>query len=205
MPSVSSDNCAWETSTHLCSVPLPNMILGRVKTRVTCGLLHLDIMNFFTIMWIQRKMEVRVWGKKLIGNTNPLSLEKRKKKTGAGEDKDEEVEEEKEWRRGCRKKPQTLEGSIIQKWESCDLETLNLTRCIKAMQEKEEAKPDKRAASRKNREMGWWAGDVTKEIVLETSHQQIHETMAPSWAKHTITGIMLCDTLSFILSVCYEP
>lgn len=49
-----------ETSAHLCSVPLPNMILGKVKTSVTYGLLLLDIMNFFTIMRIQRKMEVRV-------------------------------------------------------------------------------------------------------------------------------------------------
>lgn len=91
-----------------------------------------------------------------------------------------------------RKKKQTLEGSKTQKWVS---ETLNLTRCIKAMEERKEAKPDKRAASRKKREMGWWAADVTKEIVLETSHQQIHKTIVPSWAKQ----IMLCDTLSFNL------
>lgn len=53
--------------------------------------------------------------------------------------------------------------------------------------------------------MGRSARDVTKEIVLETSHQQIHETMAPSWAEHAITEIMLCNTLSFSLSLCYEP
>lgn len=38
------------------------------------------------------------------------------------------------------------------------METLNLTRCIKAMEEREEAKQDKRAASRKKR--GRWDDEL---------------------------------------------
>ncbi|KAM3593078.1 uncharacterized protein V6R79_005696 [Siganus canaliculatus] len=99
----------------------------------------LDIMNFSDRLQGQSKnMEVRFWCKRLIGNIDFISQEKKRKKQG---DKDEEVEEEKKWRRGCRKKKtkqqqQTLEGSIIQKRESCDSETVTLTRCIKAMEER---------------------------------------------------------------------
>lgn len=132
----------------------------------------------------QRKVEVRVWAKRLIGNTNLQAQEKKEEKKKI---KKRELKREKSGSGVAeREKKQTLEGSKTQKWVS---ETLNLTRCIKAMEERKEVKPDKRAASRKKREMGWWAADVTKEIVLETSHQQIQKTMVPSWAKQKSLGL----------------
>lgn len=77
------------------------------------------------------------------------------------------------------KKTQNHEGSIIQKWESCDLETLNLTRCIKAMEEREEAKQDKRAASRKKRgrwddELQMWQRRLCWKPAINRSMKQWH-------------------------------
>lgn len=116
------------------------------------------------------------FGKRLIRNTGLLSQEKKnrriqkrklkRKKSGGG------VAERK-------KTQQTLEGCIIQKWESCDLETLNLTRCIKAMEEREEAKPDKRAASRKKRErwddeLQMWQRRLCWKPAINRSMKQWH-------------------------------
>lgn len=209
MPSVTADNMAvpWfprgdeDLNTSQC---VPGEKIKKTAW-VTYGLHSSSHMNsLLPPSGLRESWRWGFWLRGLLGIPTYNLRRKRERKKMV--DKEERVEGEKERRRVCRgkkkKEKQTLEGSKIQKWVS---ETLNLTRCIKAMEEREEAKPDKRAASRKKREMGWWAADVTKEIVLETSHQQIHKTMVPSWAKHTISGIMQCDTLSFSLSLYYEP
>ena len=105
--------------------------------------------------WENRQMDVGVWIRGLLGIL--ASYLRKKKKEKKNRIKKRKLRKKKS--RGGHAGKKAPEGSIIQKWESCDSETLHLTRCIKVMEERGEAKPDKRAASREEEEgdgmMSW--------------------------------------------------
>lgn len=153
----------------------------------------------------QRKLEVRVLAKRLIGNTDLQSQEKEREEKKMGEIKKRESRGKKERRRVCREEKKRKKNKPSRALKSKN-ESQRHSIWQDALKQWKKGKRQSQIrgllpGKKRKREMGWWAADVTKEIVLETSHQQIHKTMVPSWAKHTISGIMQCDTLSFSLSL----
>lgn len=155
-----------KTSTH------SNIIQGNVKSgSVTYGLLPSSHVNSLLQPWGRR--ESWRWSFGLRGLLEIPTYYLRRKRKENREIKKRKLRRKKSGGGVAGGKKQTLEASKIQKWVS---ETLNLTRCIKAMEEREEAKPDKRAASRKKErwddELQMWRSRLCWKPAINRSIKQ---------------------------------